>query len=83
MDKEKALSKVPAGIVKDQDSYLLGYRMGQEVIRREVESEIDGLMRELERDSKGSPSIEADTEGFNRGILMFGAKLKNRLSEAI
>lgn len=67
--------------IKNVWEFHLGYKTGQEVMRTAVKKEIDYLMRKLERHEKGSATIEADTEGFNRGIAMLGLKLCNRLSE--
>lgn len=49
--------------------------------KRAINEEIDYLLRTLERHEKGSATIEADTEGFNRGILMFAARLRARVTK--
>lgn len=63
--------------------FIAGYQYGvidaAEKIRSVLTSEIDRLMDELQIDASGSATIEADRDGFNRGIMMLGNKLKRHI----
>ena len=48
-------------------------------IKQALMSKIDALIDELQSDARGSATIEADRDGFNRGISMLGNILKRQI----